>query len=42
MVKEENWKNLLHFETVKVIEEINGIKRLSLLWKKYKEGTNNI
>ena len=41
MVKEENWKNLLHFETVKVIEEINGIKRLSLLWKKYKEGINN-
>ena len=40
MVKKENWKNLLHFETVKVIEEINGIERLTLLWEKYKESIN--
>jgi nicotinamide-nucleotide adenylyltransferase len=37
MVKKENWKDLVHFETAKVIEEINGIERLNLLWKKYNE-----
>jgi nicotinamide-nucleotide adenylyltransferase len=41
IVKKENWKNLVHFETVKVIEEINGIERLTLLWKKYKERIND-
>lgn len=41
IVKKENWKNLVHFETVKVIEEINGIERLTLLWEKYKERINN-
>ena len=37
MIKKENWKDLVHFETAKVIEEINGIERLNLLWKKYNE-----
>jgi len=37
MIKKENWKDLVHFETTKVIEEINGIERLNLLWKKYNE-----
>jgi nicotinamide-nucleotide adenylyltransferase len=41
IVKKENWKNLVHFETVKVIEEINGIERLTLLWEKYKERIDN-
>ena len=37
MFKKENWKDLVHFETAKVIEEINGIERLNLLWKRYNE-----
>ena len=37
IIKNTNWKKLVHPETAKVIEEIKGIERLKMIWKKYKE-----
>ena len=37
MIKDENWKQLVHPETTKIIQDINGIDRLKKLWQKYKE-----
>jgi nicotinamide-nucleotide adenylyltransferase len=37
MIKDENWKQLVHPETTKIIEEISGIERLKQIWSKYRE-----
>lgn len=37
MIKEGNWKQLIHPETTKVIEEISGVERLKQIWAKSRE-----
>lgn len=37
IIKDEDWKQLVHPETTKIIQDINGIDRLKKIWQKHKE-----
>jgi nicotinamide-nucleotide adenylyltransferase len=37
IIKDGDWKQLVHPETTKIIQDINGIDRLKKIWRKHKE-----